>query len=276
MVMIACEQVVKIDIPEHESQLVLSSFYEAGDSSITAYLTKSVAILSNETPDNVRGATLNLYADEVLLGQFEEVIGSTSPMYLLRLAEPLTEGINYRLTAEASDYISISATQKMPASPTISNLSYHARERPRTDGIFADALRLKVHDTSASNNCYEFRAYRRSGNNNINAEWEPNWAESFTFGIERGRDGSLLLNENLLEDNSYDVELLVYPEDTAYVDIQVEVKSISRDKYLFSKTLQAYYDAQYNPFSEPVIIHTNVENGQGIFSMENKTDVIFD
>ena len=137
-------------------------------------------------------------------------------------------------------------------------------------------MRLKLHDIPTGDGCYEFIAYRRSGNNNTNEEWERNWAESYTPGIERSTDGSLLLNDNSFEGDSYDVELLVYPEDTAYVDIQVEIKSISRDKYLYLKTLQAYYDAQYNPFAEPVIVHTNVENGQGIFSMENRLRFLID
>ena len=107
----ACEQVVDIEIPEHQSQLVLSSFYEAGENIITAHLTKSVALAGGEVPSDVRGATVNLYADNVPMGQFEEITGGASPIYVLQFAEPLKEGITYRLTAEASGYTGISASQ---------------------------------------------------------------------------------------------------------------------------------------------------------------------
>jgi len=289
---IACEQVVEIDLPEHESQLVLSSFYQAGDTKITAYLTKSLAILSNEDPDDVWGATMKLYENDVLVGQlddspdttysyqfvgfddenepiYEEVISNISRAYLLQLAEPLKEGKTYKITAEAPDYESISATQQVPLPNIINSVEYFPLSRPSLDGYLMDALKIQLQDSPDNDNYYEFQVSK-----GYQGGWGSTWTESLTPGMERGGNGAFLLSDNLFDGGTYDVEVLVWPEDTTEVDFRIEIASISRDKYLFFKSLEALYLAEDNPFAEPVIVHTNVENGQGIFSMENETEII--
>ncbi len=294
---IACEQVVDIDIPEHEPQLVLSSFYKAGDTKITAYLTKSIPILSSDDPDDVWGATINLYENDLLLGQLEEsfdttftyqftgefddegypiydeVIGNIFRTYLLELSAPLESGKIYKITAEAPDYEPVSAVQQVPILPNVSNPEYSPESRPNLDGYLMDALTIQLQDPLDSDDYYEFNVFLRYDQG---GGWGSTWTESITPGVERGGNGTFLLNDNLFDGGTYNVELLVPPRDTAEVDFRIEINSISRDKYLFFKSLEAYYLAQDNPFAEPVIVHTNVENGQGIFSMENKTEIIIE
>lgn len=269
VMMTSCEQVVEIDIPEHESQLVLSSFYKAGDTKITAHLTKSLAINSNEDTEDISGATIKLYENDVLLGQLEETTNSSST-YLLELSAPLYQEKTYKITAEASGYEAILATQNTPVKPQIISVRYFPRSRPGIDGSFKDGLRVKFQDTPMNDDYYEFRAYRGSVDNG----WSLNWAESYTPGMEQKREGISLLNDNLFAGNTYEIELLVWAEDTTYIDHRIEVISISRDKYLFSKLLEAYYNVNTNPFAQPIIMHTNVENGQGIFSMENAAEAL--
>jgi len=38
--------------------------------------------------------------------------------------------------------------------------------------------------------------------------------------------------------------------------------------------LQLYKDARDNPFSEPVVVFENIENGYGIFALANATEKI--
>ena len=211
-----------------------------------------------------------MHPNDVLVGQFEKNFNPS--YYLLELSAPLTEGKTYKITAETTDYEAISAIQRIPVAPEITNVGYFPLSRLGIDDSLKDGLRVTFQDTPASDNYYEFRAYRGSVDNG----WSPNWAESYTPGMEQRRDGISLLNDNLFQGNSYEVELLVWAEDTTYIDHRIEVIGISRDKYLFSKSLENYYDANNNPFAEPVIVHTNVENGQGIFSIENQTEILIE
>ena len=52
--------------------------------------------------------------------------------------------------------------------------------------------------------------------------------------------------------------------------INVRVSAVTKDYVLFLKTLDLAYSAQDNPFfTEPVILHTNVKNGYGIFTISS-------
>ncbi len=292
---IACEQVVDIEVPEHDAQLVLSSFYETGDSEVIAYLTKSLPINSNEDVHEVLDATAKLYENDVLLEQFlsePDTVGynfagwndslnmpilepEIQPVYKLDLTAPLQADKTYKITVEAPGFESASANQRLPLPPEINEVNYKPMSRTSVDGYLMDAFEIKLSDVPDEDNYYEFDIYRSWDNSGNPNEWDRMWTESLSPGTEQG-DRGVLLKDDLFENGSYSIEVLVWPEDTSYVDFKVEVKSISRDKYLFSKSLNAYYNAQDNPFAEPVIIHTNVENGQGIFSMENKSEFIIE
>ena len=48
----------------------------------------------------------------------------------------------------------------------------------------------------------------------------------------------------------------------------VEVTSLTRDQYLFRKTMQSYTsDDMIGIFSEPVQVHSNINGGIGIFGV---------
>jgi Domain of unknown function (DUF4249) len=58
--------------------------------------------------------------------------------------------------------------------------------------------------------------------------------------------------------------------------ISTSILSVSKDYILFLKTLDLAYSAQDNPFfTEPVILHTNVKNGYGIFTISSKKSATF-
>lgn len=53
--------------------------------------------------------------------------------------------------------------------------------------------------------------------------------------------------------------------------ITVYVNSISKDHFLYAQSYAKQIDATSNPLSEPVKVHTNIENELGIFSIYNTT-----
>jgi|GEM_PF-658768 len=299
---VACEQVVDIDIPEHESQLVLSSFYKAGDTKITARLSKSLSISSSENPKEVLDATVNFYENDVLIGGLnmqndttyystflgldslgypiyqQAGINTITKLYSLDLPAPLETGNIYKITAEATGYKTISATQQLPQALDILSVSYEPMSRPGLEGYVMDALIISLQDIPNEDNYFELDVFVKNSNSSGwgDEPWRGTWTESFTPGIEHG-DRVSLIKDDLFEDSFYNVELLFLSEDTTQVDIKLEINSISRDKYFFSRSIYAYDSAYGNPyFAEPVTVHTNVENGQGIFSIENKTEILIE
>ncbi len=53
----------------------------------------------------------------------------------------------------------------------------------------------------------------------------------------------------------------------------VLIKSITGDRYQFEKSVGNYIANEGNPFVEPQNIHTNIENGYGIFSIEQSVEM---
>jgi len=281
---IACEQVADVDVPEHESQLVLSSYYRAGETKITARLTGSLAIDNNGELEEVWGATVNLYENELFIGQLEDRIDttySTLPStidslgnfvyeideiiraYKLELSASLESGKTYKITAEAPNFPGISATQQLPSPPTIIDTSYLPMSTYSLTGELMNAINITLQDVEDEDNYYEFKIY---------GYWNNESGQSLTPGIERGYNGTLLLKDDLFENSPYNIELL--SSSTSPNNARVHVSAISRDKYMFFRSLEIYDSTIENPFAEPIIVHSNVENGQGIFSMENKSEFL--
>ncbi len=77
-----------------------------------------------------------------------------------------------------------------------------------------------------------------------------------------------VFNDELFDGQNYNLNFeLDYnndPENPREYYYQIDVQKISKDLYLYCKTIEAYHYYGDNPFSEPVRIHNNVKGGAGI------------
>lgn len=48
--------------------------------------------------------------------------------------------------------------------------------------------------------------------------------------------------------------------------VTLTLSSVSYDRFLFEQSYATYLSALNNPFSEPVILHSNIKNGYGVFT----------
>ena len=62
------------------------------------------------------------------------------------------------------------------------------------------------------------------------------------------------------------------------VTINYDLRSISRDLYYYKRTLDAYYNSEDDPFTEPVLVHSNFSSGLGLFSVyaSSKKELVID
>ncbi len=141
------------------------------------------------------------------------------------------------------------------------------------EGKEQDIYKIALQDEGGIDNYYEFKL-RVTYKSDPNSSWYD-YVKSYTPYMEKVEE-SQYLKDDAFDGETYHIELLSNKRDTTKYELKVEVNAITRDKYLFAKTLIAYTIAQDNPFAEPVIVHTNVENGQGIFSLQNTTEWIIE
>jgi hypothetical protein len=88
------------------------------------------------------------------------------------------------------------------------------------------------------------------------------------FG-DNGSNNYSIFTDELIEGKTYDLSLRLYSakKDTAnyeFIHFVVELQSITKDLYLFLRSSAAHYETRNSPFSETVIVYSNIVNGLGI------------
>ncbi len=272
LMLMACEQVVEIELPEYEPQISLFSYYYFEDSRIEAVLFKSFP-LDSLTDYDFADATVLMYENGQFLAKLENN-GSNSRYGYTDLPE-IISGNTYMLTAQAEGFPGVSATQIMPYPPTATLSQFINNSSVIVDDKRQDIFKITLEDDPDTNDYYEFRIFTRDKEDAPYGNWQERNLRSPYSQVITG-EKILYLPDNSFNGESRQIELFSNSRDTTRLQIRVLINAITRDKYLFFQSVKAYQEAQYNPFAEPVIIHTNVENGQGIFSMENKTEIFIE
>lgn len=266
---ISCEQVVEIDLPEHQPQLILSCFHDAGkQGSVDAIFTASRPIQASQSTGIVKDVAVQLYKNDLFVGEFNKDLSLTT--YSLS-SESLQAGNTYKITAQSDGFESISATQTLPDPPTAHLIEFIHQSNIHINGKQQDIYKIEIQDEPDIDNYYELKIYTLD-TDNLPQSWRDRNLRTYNPLLEVGQK-TLYLKDDTFEGKAYRIELLANTRDTTRFDIKVEVKSTTRDRYLFAKSLIAYENTNDNPFVEPIIIHTNVENGQGLFSLENSVEM---
>jgi hypothetical protein len=296
--------IVDVKIPPHDPKLVLIGRIVAGVDSIELFITKSrgaldTALLNsnivsqfgnrgNSAFDTVNNATIKVFKDGVLLATPKYY---QNGVYLARLTSRIAaDKATYTVQVSAPGFTSIEATQKMVGGPakvdtvvTTQNvkvskpLDLNNPFDPFGDPYNATQFTFYFKDVPNENNYYTaygvaqlptdpnirgLRAESRdplSENNYLNAKnldgksivWSTHTRR---IGGGRGQGGPGHGGPN---------GSTVVPVGTV---VTLTLSSVSYDRYLFEQSYATYLAALNNPFSEPVILYSNVKNGFGVFT----------
>lgn len=96
--------------------------------------------------------------------------------------------------------------------------------------------------------------------------------------IDKDYEPKLLLTDDFFKNNDFNISIQISLDSNQVNNINdinkraalsAKVISLSRDEYLYRKTLYIYELNQFNPLSEPTQVYSNVENGMGIFAFNS-------
>ncbi|MCB9282899.1 MAG: DUF4249 domain-containing protein [Lewinellaceae bacterium] len=262
-------QIVEIDIPEHEPVLAVSAHFKAQDSTLTVFVSHSAGILDPVILDTVvvSGAAIEVLRDgapwqtvpSVAEGHYHqvlgEVIGSDLHTYTLKVSVP--------------GYEPVEAYQTMPERVDILQAEYQAQGGINSNGDKVNTLSVEFQDPAGADNYYLLEAF---------VHIQDTLQESFDYNLYLDSEdvlveyhnGGLLFKDGPINGKKYTLKAY-FPDNIHEFPgsaLTVRLHSISRDRYLFLRTLDLYDSAQDNPFAEPVVVHDNIENGVGIFMVE--------
>lgn len=265
------EATVNVEVPEHTPALAITSEMFAGDTAIAVYVSQSAGILEDLDQNPIKDATVELFKNGeliVTLPYFE----LAPHFYVDNLPEPLSfESVEYELKVSAPSLEPVSSKQIMPKAVEILSAEYDPEGAVNSEGDRVDEFTIEFQDPPGEENFYRLQVWRENEffTNDVYLENLEPLAEEY--------DGNIYLKDSSIDGKKYTWRVGTYPyfsDPAAEEKFRVELFSITRDQYLFARSASLSYENDDNPFAEPVIVHGNIEGGNGIFSLGTK-DVEF-
>jgi hypothetical protein len=258
-------QVIDVDIPPHTSRLVVACEIQDGVPIIEALVSNSLGILDTSEFSIFEDATVQLQKDHVTLFSFEFNPDTRRYEHLPQLPFELSPG-EYTLTASAPGFDDVRATQQAPAAVEISEIIFEEDGAILADGSRGHKIDVTWSDPSGEANYYSLEIYTTSQHG-----FHSGYTETLDPTIEYGINELMLIDDTSFDGKQYTARVAMYNYDDSFLmpggRLYAVLRPITRDGYLYSRSRNLYDFNRDNPFAEPVIVHSNIDGGYGIFSL---------
>lgn len=286
-----CEEVVYFDVDAQDNRLVINSVITPDEVAVASVSLSTDPLAVGFEATRIDDATVTLYKNESLAGVFYHTGDGT---YSLDAGlHDVSPGDNLRLEVSAPGYTSVSATTSIPAmvpilSVSIIDTTFESISYSVVDSLgnvyFIDTLvpyyqiALTFTDVPGENHYSLLVAYQDAFSyanacittqdpvfgledeyvaSNIDEEGEATICEEvqfpdFTF---EGKTKTIVMDIFAIETS--------FATDPSFI---FTLSNLSEEYYQYKKTSGMQAESQGNPFSEPVVVFTNIENGFGIFA----------
>ncbi len=293
----ACEKEIDLEMNIKDNFMVLNAIINES-SVIQCDLSLSTTLLEQKEYYGINDAVLTLYVDDEKVEELEYDGGKYVSGYTLK------EGQEIMITGEHSTYEKIKAKTSIP---TMSNAEiksiYFSKENYSDYGYGnlnvkcevvdpkgADYYRLEVwvpdivYDEETDAFYCDISSYSGNTITSIDPVLNGNTVSTNDDFIDLPPNIYSVFDDTLFDGDSYTIDFEI--EGTSYSSllsdeeisefltaIIVDVQKISKDLYLYYKTVDAYGYYDESPFSEPVEIYYNVDGGAGILGCYTSNEI---
>jgi len=297
----SCETVVDIDIPRNDDRLVVNAILEE-DSSIFLSISKSRFSLSSQPIQNITGASATLFEGDLAVATLKDTVNSQLEEGWYHTDYRLKEDTPYRLEVTKEGFPPVATQMRVPKAVPIANLQFSSEptskiifinnEPVELDGKRLTTIDLTIDDPPGKENYYEVVVFE-DGVVQYLYEFDEN-DEPFIAGQQIGRfeaylstDDPVVSTDEFIDgNNSFFGNSLVFSDETfdgkrytlsmnyegstgfsldPFGNYLFFLRSISREQYLYIKSLELQRETEGNPFAEPVPVYNNIIGGYGIF-----------
>ncbi len=274
------ETTVEIDLPDHESTLAVSSILSLDSESSEVFISKSLSLNATDPLQEINDAQVQLFKNGNVIGDF--VYDDDENIYVSGL-EPtdLESGATYRIETSHPDYPTISAEAVMPKVVDIKEAEYLPESTAGQFGDQLDEYRIKFDDPGDEENYYLIYVNVLTEDFFVDFNGDTTFYRQNIYDIE-SRDPSVvfgfdnlsyqgvpMISDAAFNGKTYQLIFQAWPNFFDDGDeIEIELVSITRERYLYLLSLQRFMETDGNPFAEPVTVVSNVENGQGNFGLQ--------
>ena len=302
LLIVSCdmETVIDLDIPSHESVLVLNGLLDT-DTNAQIIISHSVGAFSGGRPSFITDANVLLYKDDqfidsllpdltnlIYVNYYDDYNVDSLAMYYYKSNYTPEKNTTYRIEVNHSDYPSISAETFIPDDITVYNIDVDTTSHEDKIGLtfsFDDNAnqqnyyRLKVfsscikewEDEHGDDQEWGYRGDAYMMSNDPSFPGDIPW-EGYTFFGHR-----VVFNDALFNGQQKTITLDVQSDlKYAYCDtIIIEFSTFSDDTYSYYNSLGDHSEkGELNIFGGEVIpVYTNVENGLGVLISTNAQQI---
>lgn len=295
---VSCEEEIEFRGERVEPKIVMYSLFDP-DSIISVSLSRSYPVF--DKPANrqqITNATVKLYRDDELFTTLvyeplpqAYIFSSVENYSVYRAADIKPEpGYLYRIEAEIPGMRTVSAEAGLPTPVPVAGI-----DTLTLTGDYGEKYirtRVRFSDPAGENNYYRINVQMLDGyyTGSLKDPWTDEssvwvYREEYTgavvddpllrpsgnedlFGIS-GNNPYYIFSDELISGREYDLTFRInapvksfsHYEFTHY---KIELQSISQDLYLYLRSLSLHRSSGSSPFTEPVIVYSNVVNGLGI------------
>lgn len=282
--------IVDINPPEHESVLVPYCFLNAKDTIMEVYVQQSQGILDSIDDRFIKNATVQILKNGTLLKEVTNYVPDLHSGYFYRieLDQPMSEtdnGDTYELRVSAPGFETVTATQTVPKPKNAVSAQFFENGGSNY-GEIIDNVRVTIDDTPNEENYYQIIldvmsiGTIASGDTVRQSRSVGGQTLANTESMSNALDG-VVLTDKLFDGQRFTADVGTTfsgssstgtNEEITYTGtIKLRLLSISRDEYLYQKSLYSYSNAVNNPFAEPTLLYSNTSSGLGMFSIIAET-----
>ncbi|MEX1122632.1 MAG: DUF4249 domain-containing protein [Balneolales bacterium] len=281
----SCEMTVDLNLPEHEPQLVVNSYFGPG-------YEWEVDVTSNNAPSNpgseeaIENATVKIYKGDSHAG----TLIKTDERYRLANLESPESGRRYSLRVEAPGYKTLEATDIVPepAQIQIIQVTSDAREvngnnhteiqlqitsDPETRTYFLLNMNREVEGPDGTEPYLTPTIYSTS--EPVIAQYQEEFDPFESSGI-RQYHGPVFFTNELFSGPEKTITLYVpdyYTDPSFEQALELQISHLSESYFQYEITRESQSRTGDNPFAEPVSVYSNLSNGMGIFGAFNETRI---
>ena len=270
----AFETTLEIDPPAHTDRLVIHAYGSTNGEDLKVHLTRSSALLDDINNNLISGAKVTLWKGQEEIAELQEVTSGSDFRFNYILPEgsiTYEKGTTYRLEVQADGFETAIGTATVPNDIPLLKQKFEEDGTSLESGDFNSEIEIEFQDPANQENFYEVGVVLL-----INNGGNPYYDEVYTETYDPAAQEGISYSNLIINDLSFDGELKNLPliierfDEQAVDNMYVLWRITSEGHYLFNKTARKQDDLNENPFSSPVQVYSNIENGIGIFSIMNE------
>jgi hypothetical protein len=281
----SCEKEIEYEGKTEPTKLVVNSIFD-NKNNWSLNVLKTRDILINNDIELVKDATVEIYDDKT--NQLVTNLLFVEDKKVYTSLEKPQSGKTYKLVLKHKDFNNLTAVSNIPDSISF---SVKATNKVEENGRTKLDIPIVIKDKKEYKNYYLLRVrtdsyYQEDNGFDDNSDKKGEFAGSFYSSF---RVKNLFENQNIIddeEDDEFSTDTYIYFEDKYFdgenkeinvlIDfydpnptydykLVIELASINYELFQYYKTIDLYFENEGSPFSQPVQIFNNINNGLGVF-----------